>query len=366
MISYLENFEEIWGPFRLFHYITFRAGIALILSMVIGFAIGPWVIGRLKALKLEQSLRTEKEVGDLAKLHAKKKDTPTMGGVLIYLCIVPSVILCARLNVFVVVGLIVYTGLSVIGFLDDYLKISKRNSKGLASHWKLGGQGALTLISLWILLGNPDTHMQMSELWVPFIKFPIMEQMPLLFIVVFFFFVVAGTSNAINLTDGIDGLAIGCVIPVVMVYSIMAYISGHAILASYLFKGFIPGTGELSIVCASVMGAALVFLWYNAHPAEVFMGDTGSLGLGGLIGAMAFMVHEAFTLVIVGGVFVIEAMSVILQIGSYKLRGKRIFRMAPIHHHFELKNWHENKVVIRFWIVSLMFALIGLSTLKLR
>lgn len=336
------------------------------LSMTIGFAIGPWVISQLSRFKLAQSLRTEKEVGDLAKLHAGKKNTPTMGGILIYLCIVPSVLICAKLNVFVVVALLVYTGLSIIGFLDDYLKISKKNSKGLASHWKLGGQGILTLISVWILLGNLETHMTMSELWVPILKTPLLTQMPLLLIVVFFFFVMSGTSNAINLTDGIDGLAIGCMIPVVMVYAIMAYVSGHAVMAAYLYKGFIPGTGELSIVCASVMGAALVFLWHNAHPAEVFMGDTGSLGLGGLIGVMALMVHEAFTLVIVGGVFVIEAVSVILQIGSFKLTGKRIFRMAPIHHHFELKGLHENKVVIRFWIGSLILALIGLSTLKLR
>jgi len=190
--------------------------------------------------------------------------------------------------------------------------------------------------------------------------------MPIWFIFLFFFLVMAGSSNAINLTDGIDGLAIGCTITVTLVYAVMAYVAGNSVIANYLYVQYIPGAGELTIVCSSLLGASLVFLWYNCHPAEVFMGDTGSLALGGLIGSIAFMVHEPVTLVIIGGIFVIEASSVIMQVGYFKLTKKRIFRMAPIHHHFELKNWHENKVVIRFWILSFLFGLIGLGTLKLR
>lgn len=366
MLSYLALLEEFWGPFRLFGYLTFRGMLAMGISLAIGFSLAPWVFGRLRAFKAAQSLRTAGEVGKLAELHAGKKNTPTMGGILIYLSIVPTVFLCARLNVYVWVALIVYTGLTVIGFLDDYLKITKKSSKGLSSRWKLAGQGALTLVAVGMLLGNVDTHLIMSELWIPLYKYPVIVEMPLGFIVVFFFFVMAGSSNAINLTDGIDGLAVGCTIPAFLVFSIIAYFIGNTIIAHYLNMHYIYGAGELAIVCAATIGAALVFLWYNCHPAEVFMGDTGSLGLGGLMGSIAFMVHEPFLLVIVGGVFVTEAVSVILQIASFKLLGKRIFRMAPIHHHFELKGWHENKVVIRFWIISLLFALIGLSTLKLR
>ncbi|PWU07668.1 MAG: phospho-N-acetylmuramoyl-pentapeptide-transferase [Verrucomicrobia bacterium] len=366
MLSYLASLEHIWGPFRLFGYLTFRGVLAVCISLIIGFCLAPWICARLRKLKAAQSLRSAEEVGRLAQLHANKKDIPTMGGILIYLAIVPTVLLCAKLNVYVLVALIVYTGLTFIGFLDDYLKISKKNSKGLNSKWKLAGQAVLTFVAIGILLGNVDTHLIMSELWVPFYKYPLVKEMPIWFIFIFFFFVMAGSSNAINLTDGIDGLAIGCVIPTFLVYAIIAYFVGNTIIAHYLNLNYIHGSEELAIVCAATFGAALVFLWYNSHPAEVFMGDTGSLGLGGLIGAIAFMVHEPFTLVIIGGVFVMEAMSVILQIASFKLVGKRIFRMAPIHHHFELKGWHENKVVIRFWIIGLLFALAGLSTLKLR
>ncbi len=366
MLSYLVSLEHIWGPFRLFGYLTFRSALAICISLIIGFSLAPWIFEKLRAFKISQSLRTENEVGRLAQLHSGKKNTPTMGGILIYLSIVPSVLLCAHLNVYVLVALVVYTGLTIIGFLDDYLKVTKKSSKGLGSKWKLAGQGVLTLVSVGMLFGNVDTHLIMSELWIPFYKHPIIMEMPLWFIVIFFFFVMAGSSNAINLTDGIDGLAIGCTIPTFLVYSVIAYFVGNAIIAHYLNMHYISGAGELMIVCAATIGAALVFLWYNSHPAEVFMGDTGSLGLGGLIGAIAFMVHEPFLLVIVGGIFVLEAVSVILQIISFKMYGKRVFRMAPIHHHFELKGWHENKVVIRFWIISLLFALAGLSTLKLR
>lgn len=366
MLSYLASFEHIWGPFRLFGYLTFRGVLAICISLMIGFSLAPLILRKLRVFKVAQSLRTAEEVRRLAELHAGKKGIPTMGGILIYLSIVPTVLLCARFNVYIAVALIVYTGLTVIGFLDDYLKITKKSSKGLNSKWKLAGQGALTLVAVGILWGNIDTHVIMSELWVPFYKHPLITEMPVWFIMIFFFFVMAGSSNAINLADGIDGLAIGCAIPVFSAYAIIAYFVGNTIIANYINTHYISGCGELSIVCMATVGAALVFLWYNSHPAEVFMGDTGSLGLGGLMGSIAFMVHEPITLILIGGVFVLEAVSVILQVASFKMFGQRIFRMAPIHHHFELKDWHENKVVVRFWIIGLLFAFAGLSTLKLR
>lgn len=265
-----------------------------------------------------------------------------------------------------VTALIVYTGLTIIGFLDDYLKVTKKDSGGLSGRWKLVGQAALTGIALTLLLTNPDSADKMRELWIPFYKDILIERLPLWLLAPFLFLILAGSSNAINLTDGVDGLAIGCTVTVALAYAIMAYAAGNIIISEYLFISYIPASGELAVVCAALLGASLAFLWYNCHPAEVFMGDTGSLALGGLIGMIAFMVHQPFTLVIVGGIFVMEALSVILQVGSYKSRKKRVFRMAPIHHHFELGGWHENKVVIRFWILSLIFAIAGLATLKLR
>jgi phospho-N-acetylmuramoyl-pentapeptide-transferase len=266
----------------------------------------------------------------------------------------------------VVVALFVYTVLTVLGFVDDYLNVTRRNSRGLSSRSKLVVQGLVAFGALALLLSFPSSHYYMSQLWVPFYKEPLMMEMPIWFLFLFFFLIVAGSSNAINLTDGVDGLAIGCTVTVALVYAIMAYVAGHKIIADYLFISFIPGTGELTVVCAAVLGASLAFLWYNSYPASVFMGDTGSLALGGLIGTIAFMVHQPLTLIITGGIFVAEAGSVILQVGSFKLRGRRIFRMSPIHHHFELAGWPETKVVIRFWILSLIFALAGLATLKLR
>jgi phospho-N-acetylmuramoyl-pentapeptide-transferase len=335
-------------------------------AMGIGFLLGPWLIARLRLLRARQSLRTESEVGNLADLHADKAETPTMGGLMIAASIIVSSLLWARPNVYVLTAIMVYGGLTVLGFLDDYLKVTKRNSRGLPGRWKLAGQALLTCLALLLLLSVPESADKMRELWLPFHKERVMEQMPLLLLLPFLFLVLAGSSNAINLTDGVDGLAIGCTVTAALAYAIMAYVAGNAIMADYLFVSFVPGVGELTVLCAALLGASLAFLWYNAHPAEVFMGDTGSLALGGLIGVVAFMVHQPLTLVIVGGIFVCEALSVILQVGSFKLRGKRIFKMSPIHHHFELIGWHENKVVIRFWIISLIFAMIGLATLKLR
>ena len=289
-----------------------------------------------------------------------------MGGLRIDAAVTLSVLLWAGPNVYTLTALLVYTVLTGLGFADDYLKISKRNSKGLAGRWKLIGQTLLTLLVLVILWSHPEARSEMSQLWVPFYKNPLIAEMSVFLAFGFFFLVIAGSSNAINLTDGIDGLAIGCTITVALVYGIMAYAAGNVVIADYLLISYVTGVGELAVICSALVGASLAFLWYNSHPATVFMGDTGSLALGGLIGIIALMVHQPLTLIIVGGIFVLEAASVILQVGSFKLRGERVFKMAPVHHHFELLGWHESKVVIRFWILSLIFAIAGLATLKLR
>lgn len=366
MLSYLAELENIFGPLRLFRYLSLRSAFAGLTALLIGFAVGPWLFARLRALNVKQAFRSHEEVGNLADLHASKEETPAMGGLMICIALIGSALLWARPNVYVLTAMLVYLGLTVIGFLDDYLKVTRRESGGLPGRWKLIGQAVLTLLALVLLLSFPESSEKMRELWVPFYKDMLIAKMPLLLLFPFLFLVLAGSSNAINLTDGLDGLAIGCTVTVALAYAIMAYAAGNFIISEYLFISFIPGAGELTVICSALLGASLAFLWYNSHPAEVFMGDTGSLALGGLIGIIAFMVHQPLTLVIVGGIFVIEALSVLLQVGSYKMRKKRIFRMAPIHHHFELKGWHENKVVIRFWMLSLLFAIAGLATLKLR
>ncbi len=366
MLSYLADLESIWGPLRLFRYISFRAMGGAATSLAIGMIIAPYVIAKLRSLKVRQVLRSAEEVGRLADLHNKKKDTPTMGGLIVFFAVVTSTLLWAELNIFVVTALVVYAGLTVIGFIDDFLIIKRKSSKGLSGKLKLFGQGVLTVIALGLLLSSPDSADFIRQLWLPFLKEPIIQSMPLPFLVIFLYFVLSGSSNAINLTDGVDGLAIGCTITVAMAYALMAYASGNTIYADYLLVPYMQGTGELTIVLSILCGACLAFLWHNAHPATVFMGDTGSLALGGLIGIVAFMILQPITLVIIGGVFVMEVMSVILQVGSYKTRKKRIFLLSPIHHHFELKGWAETQVVIRFWILSLVFAVIGLATLKLR
>ncbi|QYY35779.1 phospho-N-acetylmuramoyl-pentapeptide-transferase [Ruficoccus sp. ZRK36] len=366
MLTYLADLSEYFGPLRLFRFLTFRASMGAATAVVVGFIAAPWIFARLRQLKLSQTLRNKDEVGKLADLHAGKKDTPTMGGLVIFVSVFTATLLWAEPNMYVIVTMLVYAGLTGLGFLDDYLKVSKKNSKGLSSRWKLAGQGVLALVALGLLLADPDTHLKMSQLWVPFLKSALIAEMPIWFAFIFFFFVMAGSSNAINLTDGVDGLAIGCTVTATLVYGLMAYAAGNVIISDYLLISYVPGSGELAVICSALVGASLVFLWFNSHPASVFMGDTGSLALGGILGTIAFIIHQPFTLLIVGGIFVAEAASVILQIGSFKLRGKRIFRMAPLHHHFELLGWHENKVVIRFWIISLMCAFAGLATLKLR
>ena len=378
MLSYLQFYEEFFGPLRLFQFISVRAIIAGIIAMLIGFCIGPRLIRFLQDFGARQAFRDKDEVGDLAELHKAKEKTPTMGGLLIFFSVVVSTILCAEPNIYVVAALVTYSLLTIVGFTDDYLKISKKNSKGLSGRYKLLGQLLTTGVLLFMVLGPLSEVLtglnegaiesadKMRELWIPFYKDPIYIGMPILLVFLFFLITITGSSNAINLTDGLDGLAIGCTVTVALTYGIMAYASGNYIISEYLKISWIPGSGELTVLCAALLGGSLSFLWYNAHPAEMFMGDTGSLAIGGLVGAIALMVHQPLTLIIVGGIFVMEAGSVILQVASFKSRGKRIFLMSPIHHHFELKGWKETKVVIRFWILSLLFALVGLATLKLR
>ncbi len=366
MLSLLAEFEHVFGPFRLFRYLTFRGVMASGTALLIGFVLGPWLIARLKQLSCAQGFRDASEVGDLAELHSSKAGTPTMGGLLIVVSVVVSTLLWARPNVFVLVALFVFVSLAALGFLDDYLKVVRKNSKGVSGRHKLLWQAAVALVALVVLLLMDQSGAKVREFWVPFVKDPVMTETPLWVLFPFFFLVLVGASNAINLTDGLDGLAIGCTISVALTYALMAYAAGHAIIAEYLFISHVPGSGELAIICGALVGAGLAFLWFNAHPAEVFMGDTGSLALGGLVGVVAFLVHQPLTLIIVGGIFVMEALSVIIQVGSFKTRGKRVFRMAPIHHHFEKQGWKETKVVIRFWILSLIFAIAGLATLKLR
>ena len=360
MLSYLIDSESSLEVFRLLH---FRALLAGFTSLILGFLIAPRLFTKLRRLKASQSLRTKDEVGALADLHASKSHTPTMGGLVIFLSVVVSVIFWARPNVYVYASLLVYSGLTVIGFMDDYLKVTRKNSKGLPGRLKLVGQTVLAGLTLLILAAVPESSSVMGELWAPFSSKAICPEMPLFVLILFFVLILVGSSNAVNLTDGVDGLAIGCTITTIIALGVLAFVAGMPKAADLYSVSYVPGAGELIIVCSAVLGASIVFLWYNAHPAEVFMGDTGSLALGGLIGTTAFMIHQPFTLIIIGGIFVMEAGSVILQVGSYKLRKKRIFKMSPIHHHFELLGWHENKLVVRFWMLSLVFAILGLATL---
>ena len=378
MLSYLQFGEDWLGPLRLFQFISIRSILAGITALIFGFVLGPKLISALQSFGAKQAFRDKDEVGELAQLHQAKAKTPTMGGLLIFGSVLFSTILWAEPNIYVVTAMCVYIILTCIGFTDDYLKISKKNSKGLPGRYKLLGQLFATAIALVLLLGPlggiltgvqekaVGSPTKMLELWIPFYKDVLLSSMPVLVAFVLFLFTLTGSSNPINLTDGLDGLAIGCPVTGALTYGIMSYASGNFVISEYLRISWVPGTGELSVVCAALLGGSLAFLWFNAHPAEMFMGDTGSLAIGGLVGIIALMVHQPFTLIIVGGIFVMEAGSVILQVVSYKSRGKRIFLMSPIHHHFELKGWKETKVVIRFWILSLLFAIIGLATLKLR
>ncbi len=366
MIYYLHLFSDQVRGFNVFYYVTFRAVAAAITAFLLCLLFGNFVIRKLISLKVGQPIRTAEEVRRLAELHGGKQGTPTMGGVLIIGSVFLSSVLWARPDnrfVWLVLFTLIYLG--VLGFVDDYLKVISKKSDGFPARLKLVFQVILAAIVTTVFLTSPLIEVQARSLYLPFFKLPVVTNMSW-FTFIFFALVVVGSSNAVNLTDGLDGLAIGCTITVAFAYALLSYAAGNFKIAEYLQVPFYPFTGELTVVCSALVGAGLGFLWYNCHPARVFMGDTGSLAIGGMIGVVAICCKQELLLAVVGGVFVIEAVSVILQVLSFKLTGKRIFAMSPIHHHFELAGWKENTVIVRFWIMSAIFALLGLATLKLR
>lgn len=374
MIYHLYHLRDLWfepdnwlhAALNLFRYTTFRAGGAFFTAFLLSLLFGPRIIRRLISLKVGQPIRTADEVHKLAELHGGKAGTPTMGGVLILLTFVISCVIWVRPgNPFLWVILFVALSLGALGFLDDFQKVVRKNSAGLRPRAKLGGQLLVALLAGGALLVHPDTRDFLGELWVPFFKEPLVQNMGL-WALILFALVIVGASNAVNLTDGLDGLATGCMLTSVMAYALFGYVTGNVVYATFLGSPYHPAAGEIAVLCLALAGSLLGFLWYNCHPARVFMGDTGSLALGGTLGVIALCCRQELVLVIVGGVFVMEAMSVILQVASFRLRGKRIFRMAPIHHHFELKGWKESQVIVRFWMLSLLFAVLALATLKLR
>jgi phospho-N-acetylmuramoyl-pentapeptide-transferase len=366
MMYFLHLLSDRFIGFNVFLYVTFRAIAAAVTAFLLTLIFGNFIIRILIALKLGQPIRGAAEVHRLAELHGGKQGTPTMGGVLVIGSVFVSSLIWARLDnrfVWLVLFCMVYLG--ALGFADDYLKVTKKKSDGISGRIKLVFQIALALIVTAVFLSSPLLEVQARSLYVPFVKAPVIANMGW-FTFVFFLLVIVGSSNAVNLTDGLDGLAIGCTVTVAFAYALLSYAAGNFRIAEYLQVPFYPFAGELTVVCSALIGAGLGFLWFNCFPAKVFMGDTGSLSIGGMIGVVAICCKQELLLVVVGGVFVIEAVSVILQVMSFKLTGKRIFVMSPLHHHFELTGWKENTVIVRFWILSIIFALLGLATLKLR
>jgi len=346
--------------FNVFTYITLRAVLACLTALVISFLIGPMMIRKLTAYKVGQAVRD-----DGPQTHFAKAGTPTMGGALILAAITITVLVWADLeNRLVWIVLWVMLGFGAIGWVDDYRKVVERNPRGLSARAKFFWQSVIGIAAACYLSFYTSLPAQ-TEFIVPFFK-QVAYPLGAVGFIVMTFFVIVGTSNAVNLTDGLDGLAI---MPTVMIGSalgLFAYVAGHAVFSKYLGFPYIPGAGELAVFCGAIAGAGLAFLWFNAYPAEVFMGDVGALALGAALGTIAVIVRQEIVLFIMGGVFVVETLSVMLQVASFKLTGKRIFRMAPLHHHYELKGWKENQVVVRFWIITMMLCLVGLSTLKLR
>ena len=366
MMYYLHRLSDQFIGFNVFYYVTFRSVAAAVTAFAVSLIFGNLVIRKLTALKLGQPIRVAEEVHRLAELHFGKQGTPTMGGVLIIGAVFLSSFLWARPdNRFVWLALFSMLYLGALGFADDYLKVTKKKSAGISGRFKLLFQIILAVIVTAVFLTSPLLEVQARSLYLPFFKAPVITNMGW-FTFLFFALVIVGSSNAVNLTDGLDGLAIGCTVTVAFAYALLSYAAGNFRIAEYLQVPFYPFTGELTVVCAALVGAGFGFLWFNCHPAKVFMGDTGSLAIGGMIGVVAICCKQELLLMVVGGVFVIEAVSVILQVMSFKLTGRRIFAMSPIHHHFELVGWKENTVIVRFWILSGIFALLGLATLKLR
>ena len=356
LADWLTQFDS---GFNVFSYLTLRAILSTLTALLIAILIGPKMIRYLQRMQIGQTVRD-----DGPQSHLSKSGTPTMGGLLILAAIVVSGLLWADLtNRYVLVTLTVVVAYGIIGFVDDYRKVIRKDSKGLIARWKYFWQSVVALGVAFYLYSSATISAETSLL-VPFFK-EVFPQLGAFFIIITYFAIV-GTSNAVNLTDGLDGLAIVPTILVASAFAIFAYVTGNANFAEYLNIPHIPLTSELVIVCTAMVGAGLGFLWFNTYPAQVFMGDVGSLALGGTLGVLAVLVRQELVLIIMGGVFVMETLSVILQVGSYKLRGQRIFRMAPIHHHYELKGWPEPRVIVRFWIISIILVLVGLATLKLR
>src|SRR5438094_494067 len=347
MMYFLHRLSDHVGGFNVFFYVTFRAVAAAITAFVVSLLFGNFVIRILTALKLGQPIRQAAEVHRLAELHGGKQGTPTMGGVLVIGAVFISSLLWARPdNRFVWLALFAMVYLGVLGFVDDYLKVTKKKSDGVSGRIKLLFQIALALIITAVFLSSPLLQVQARSLYLPFFKAPVITNMGW-FTILFFALILVGSSNAVNLTDGLDGLAIGCTVTVAFAYALLSYAAGNFRIAEYLQVPFYPFAGELTVVCSALVGAGLGFLWFNCFPAKVFMGDTGSLSIGGMIGVVAICCKQELLLIVVGGVFVIEAVSVILQVMSFKLTGKRIFVMSPLHHHFELTGWKENTVIVR-------------------
>jgi phospho-N-acetylmuramoyl-pentapeptide-transferase len=349
---------QYFTPFNVFQYITFRGAYAAVTSLLITFLLGPWTIRMLHRLRFGEEIRA-----DGPETHHAKSGTPTMGGVLIIVSIVLSGFLWMDISfLYTWIGLLSVLGFGVIGMIDDLRKIRHKDKEGLGGWYKIVGQVTVALVIAVLLYryGNENA----TKLYLPFLK-PAVADMGLWYIP-FAVLLLVGTSNAVNLTDGLDGLATGLVLMVGLTFAVLSYVTGRVDYAEYLQIAYLPGGGELAILSLAVVGACVGFLWFNGHPAEIMMGDTGSLSLGGVVGALALMTKKEILLIIIAGVFVIEAVSVIIQVVSFKTTGKRVFRMAPIHHHFELLGWPESKVVLRMWILGGLFAILSLSTLKIR
>ncbi len=349
-----QNFK----PLNVFGYITVRSGVAFVISFLICLMIFPYFIRKMKAYKAAQIIRDEGP-----KSHQLKVGTPTMGGLVVIFAVIATLLLCGNFfNMYTIVLLFCTISFGFVGFLDDYLKLSRKSSDGLHGHFKLISQvllAAIVTISIYIIVGD-----KYSYITIPFVKG--MKIYLSYFYIPIGILIIVGSSNAVNLTDGLDGLAGGLLLFVFVTFGLLCYITGHKEIAQYLFLDYFNLSAELLVYCFAMIGGLCGFLWFNSHPAEVFMGDTGSLSFGGIIGTIAMMIKQELLLVIVGGVFVAETLSVIIQVLSYKYRKKRVFLMAPLHHHFELKGWHENKVITRFWLVGAVLAVLALSTLKLR
>jgi len=376
MLYYLSEWTDLFTPLRIFRYITFRALMGAGTAFILTLLMGPWVIAALRRLKIGQQVRTD----DVLRAHLlKKSGTPTMGGVLIVGAVLVSTLLWAMpSNGYVWLALATMVVMGAIGFWDDYLKVTRKNPKGASGRKKLALEIAWGLVVVFVLYAWPSAREQVGKLMVPFMKDPMVQNLGFLGAALFLVLVMVGSANAVNLTDGLDGLAIGCSNSAAAAYLALAYVAGHLGFAGYLQVPFVPGAGELAVFCGCLLGAGLGFLWFNCHPARVFMGDTGSLALGGSIAMVAIAIKQELLLIIVGGVFVMEAVSVMLQVASFKLTGRRIFKCSPLHHHFEVLEKEraereqrdlevvETMIVTRFWILAIIFALIGVATLKIR